>query len=138
MVNRSPLRVLVVDDEPQHRAICRAALEREPDLAYVGEAFHGRRAVELAGSLRPDVVVLDLHMPIMDGFAALPLLRSIVPRAAIVVWSNEGSLQLERAKEAGACDVVRKLAPVEVLVAAIRGCAGKRDSDLVPFDAIRT
>lgn len=112
--------VLVVDDEPRHRELCRLALEQDPDLVFMAEAHNGRRGVELAGRLQPDVVVLDLRMPTMDGLTALPLIRRAAPFARIVVWSGDGPLDLEAALDAGACATVRKLAPLDQLIAAVR------------------
>jgi len=115
------LGVLVVDDEPRHRALCRVALEDHPELVVVAEAHNGRRGVELAGELQPDVVVLDLRMPIMDGLTALPLILRAAPFTRVVVWSGDGPLELQAALEAGAAACVRKLAPVDQLVSVMRG-----------------
>ena len=119
-MERDHIQVLVVDDEPRHRELCRAALETQDDLVLVGEAHNGRRAVELAGQLQPDVVVLDLRMPTMDGLTALPLIRRASPFSRVVVWSGFGPLELAEAMEAGACACVPKVSSVELLVEAMR------------------
>lgn len=116
----SPAGVLVIDDEPRHRELCRAAIEQTRDLVFLGEAHNGRRGVELAARLQPEAIVLDLRMPTMDGLTALPLLRRVAPFARIVVWSGDGPLELEAARDAGAAACVRKVAPVEQLVATLR------------------
>lgn len=114
------MSVLVIDDEPLHRDLCREAVARHDDVEVIAEAHNGRRGVELAARLQPDIVVLDLHMPIMDGLTALPLIRRASPFSRIVVWSGYEPLELEAAMEAGASACVRKVVPVEQLVDVIR------------------
>jgi DNA-binding NarL/FixJ family response regulator len=114
------LGILVVDDEPLHRRLLRSVVEPEVGLRVIGEAHHGRRAVELAAELQPDVVVLDLRMPTMDGLTALPLLRRVSPGSRIVVWSNDDELQRLRSIEAGAAACVRKFDAPALLIAALR------------------
>jgi DNA-binding NarL/FixJ family response regulator len=110
--------VLVVDDEPQHRALCRLALEPFDGIDVIGEAHNGRRGIELADELQPDVVVLDLRMPTMDGLTALPEILRAAPFARVVVWSASGDSPMHRllAMEAGAVACVRKGASLEQLV----------------------
>lgn len=105
-----PIGVLVVDDEPQHRALCRLALEPHEHVEVVGEAHNGRRGIELAAELQPDVVVLDLRMPIMGGLEALPQIREVAPFARVVVWTAapDGPMQRVSAQEAGAAAIVPK------------------------------
>ena len=64
---RGPVRVLVVDDDPDVRAFVRVALGTDPDFLVCGEAANGAEAVNLVSDLRPDVVLLDIRMPVMDG-----------------------------------------------------------------------
>ncbi|MCW2926925.1 MAG: two component transcriptional regulator, LuxR family [Thermoleophilia bacterium] len=119
----SKARVLVVDDEPAHRQLVAAALAHCQDLELAGEAFHGKRGVEQAAELQPDVIVLDLRMPVMDGLTALPLIRRAAPLARVLVWSGNGELDMERAREAGAWGWLGKVSPVEHLVALLRAAA---------------
>jgi DNA-binding NarL/FixJ family response regulator len=81
------LRVLLVDDDPDMRALLEIMLAEDGRFAVVGHASDGAEAVRLAAAEQPDVVVLDLQMPGMDGLTALPLLRKRLPRARIVVVS---------------------------------------------------
>lgn len=83
------VRVLLVDDEPEVRALLKRALTRSDGLAVVGEASDGAEAVRMAGDLAPDLVVLDLNMPGMGGEEALPLLREQLPGAKIAVVSGD-------------------------------------------------
>jgi PAS domain S-box-containing protein len=96
-------RVLVVDDADDLRTLLRARMETRNGLVVVGEAADGLAAVELASELQPDLVMLDLAMPRMDGLEALPLIRAAVPGVRVIVLSgfNQSTLA-EKAIEAGA------------------------------------
>jgi two-component system, NarL family, nitrate/nitrite response regulator NarL len=82
----APMRVLVVDDEPDVRLLLRFQLA-EAGFDVVGEAADGAEAIERCGELAPDAVVLDLLMPRVNGFEAIPLLRSTVPDVRIVAYT---------------------------------------------------
>lgn len=79
--------ILIVDDEPDLRLMLRLALQRDGRFAVCGEANDGAAAVELAEDLHPDVILLDLMMPVLDGWAALPQLQRVAPRSMVVVLS---------------------------------------------------
>jgi DNA-binding NarL/FixJ family response regulator len=81
----SEVRILLVDDDPQFRRLLQLVLRRVEDFACVGEAAEGKAGVEQAERLRPDVVLLDLMMPGMDGFEALPRIREVHPEAAVII-----------------------------------------------------
>ncbi len=100
---KSSHRVLVVDDADDLRTLLRARMETRNGLVVVGEAADGLAAVELASELQPDLVMLDLAMPRMDGLEALPLIRAAVPGVRVIVLSgfNQSTLA-EKAIEAGA------------------------------------
>lgn len=102
-------RVLVVDDERDIRFMLRTMLEAFGQRV-VGEASDGLEAIELARELQPDVVVLDLMMPGLDGFRALPALVEVTPTARIVVCTAKHlePLQEEELRAGGAFDVVIK------------------------------
>jgi PAS domain S-box-containing protein len=102
-------RVLVVDDAEDLRMLLRARMETRNGLTVVGEAADGLAAVELASELQPDLVMLDLAMPRMDGLEALPLIRAAVPGVRVIVLSgfNQSTLA-EKAMEAGADKYVVK------------------------------
>ena len=95
--------VLVVDDAEDLRMLLRARMETRNGLTVIGEAADGLAAVELASELQPDLVMLDLAMPRMDGLEALPLIRAAVPGVRVIVLSgfNQSTLA-EKAMEAGA------------------------------------
>ena len=83
-----PITVLVADDYLPFRVMLRYLLETDPDLEVVGEAEDGCGAIKLAEELHPDVIMLDLAMPVLDGWEAIPLLRERVPNSRIVVLSG--------------------------------------------------
>ena len=95
--------VLVVDDADDLRMLLRSRMEGRRGLTVVGEAADGLAAVELASELQPDLVMLDLAMPRMDGLEALPLIRAAVPGVRVIVLSgfNQNTLA-EKAMQAGA------------------------------------
>ena len=102
-------RVLVVDDAEDLRLLLRVRIETSDSLTVVGEAADGVAAVEQARELQPDLVMLDLAMPRMDGLEALPLIREAVPGVRVIVLSgfDRGSMA-ERALAAGADHYVVK------------------------------
>ncbi len=96
-------------------------LALEPDVMVVGEAGDGAAAVALAQSQLPDVVVMDIAMPGIDGLAATAVLRASIPRSAVVVLSLHDDTQTRaRARDAGAAAFVSKREASETLVDAIR------------------
>ena len=99
------VRVLLADDAADMRDLTRRTLEATGKFTVVGEAANGQEAIDLAVTLQPDVVVLDLAMPVMDGLTALPELRAQAPAALVVVLSGmeaERMAPLARAKGASA------------------------------------
>ncbi len=117
-----PIRVLVADDQPLIRAGFRAIVDDEPDLSVVGEAWDGEGAVRLAGSLQPDVVLMDVRMPHLNGIEAT---RRIVaegdrsPRVLILTTFDLDEYVYDGLR-AGASGFLLKDVPPDDLVAAIR------------------
>ena len=120
----SPISVVVCDDVPELRQLARAALEEGGEMEVVGEAGDGREAIETIERLQPDVVVLDLSMPELDGLEAIPLIHQVAPKAEICVFSGfeEGKVA-EVALSLKASRYVRKGAPLEDLRSAVRELA---------------
>ena len=124
------IRVLLVDDQPVVRRALRLRFHLEPDLEVVGEASTGSEALTLAQTLTPDVVLMDLQMPEMDGIEATAALHRVVPQSAVVILSIYDDTQTRgRAQASGAVAFVEKRGATDSLLSAIRqvaGQAGKR------------
>ncbi len=115
------LRIVLVDDHDQVRQSVRRAIEQRPGLLVLGEARNGIEALELARRLHPDVVLMDLHMPVMDGIEATRNIRRECPDTRVLAFSSsEADADLAAAMEAGASGYVLKGTPVDQLVGAIR------------------
>jgi DNA-binding NarL/FixJ family response regulator len=122
------IRVLTADDHPVVRAGIAAMIANEPDIDIVAEGRDGAEAVALFEAHRPDVVLIDLRMPKLDGVSAIRAIRGIDPNARIVALTTyDGDADIHRALSAGASAYLLKDAMVDELVAAIRTAfAGKR------------
>jgi DNA-binding NarL/FixJ family response regulator len=115
------ITVLLVDDQPAVRAGLRMRLALEGDVLVVGEAESGARALELAPALDPNVILLDIEMPGMDGISAARLLRSVAPNCAILMLSlHDDADTRARAMQAGAAAFVSKHEAGTALPSAIR------------------
>lgn len=107
--NLPRLRVLLADDSPQVRQDLRQLLELSGEIEIVAEAGNGQEAVQLAASLEPDVVVMDLEMPCMSGYEAAHQIKSLFPAMRVVILSvHAGAKEQENARIAGAdCFIVK-------------------------------
>ena len=113
--------LVIADDQGMVRAGFRSLLEAEPDLEVVGEAADGQAAVELVTRLRPDVTLMDIRMPVLDGLAATrQLLEAGVPTRVLVLTTFDLDEYVFAALRAGASGFLLKDAPAEELAAAIR------------------
>lgn len=131
------IRLLVVDDHPVVRAGMVAVLGEEPDLDVVGEASNGAEALALVPRLTPDVVLMDLRMPVLDGAEATARLRSMPDAPHVLVLTTyDTDADIVRAVEAGARGYLLKDAPTAVLTDAIRRAA-RGETVLAPPVAAR-
>jgi DNA-binding NarL/FixJ family response regulator len=111
------IRVLIADDDFAFLESLEALIDRQPELAVVGRAVDGLEAIELAEDLRPDAVVLDLHMPLLDGVSAATRLRRDHPNVCLIALTGDEAPALHRAvREAGADEVLLKSELVDGLV----------------------
>ncbi|MEU8434315.1 response regulator transcription factor [Streptomyces sp. NPDC029216] len=118
------IRVVIADDEPLIRAGIRMILTSAPDIEVVAEGADGREAVELARSHAPDVVLLDIQMPVMDGLTALDELGRAVPGARVLILTTFGEKEnvLRALSGGGAGFLLKDSAPGE-LIGAVRAAA---------------
>lgn len=118
------IRVLLVDDQQLIRAGLRMLCDAEPDIEVVGEAGNGREAITLAGRLAPDVIVMDLRMPGVDGISATSRVLAERPATRVLVLTTFGDDDhLYPALNAGACGFLLKDAPPAELLNGIRRAA---------------
>ena len=111
------IRVLIADDDDAFLRSLQGLIDRQPELAVVGTALDGLQAIELADDLDPDAVVIDLHMPLLDGVTAVARLRRDHPNLCLIVLTGDEAPALHRAvREAGADEVLLKSELVEGLV----------------------
>lgn len=122
------IRVVIADDERLIRSGLRMILTAEPDLAVVAEATDGVEAIEVVRRERPDVVLMDLRMPRIDGTEATrQIMRLVKPAPAVlVVTTFHADREVQAALSAGASGYLLKDAPEERIVAAVRGAAQGR------------
>jgi DNA-binding NarL/FixJ family response regulator len=131
------IRILLVDDQTMFRDGMRVLLSTQPDFQIVGEAADGEQAIHKAAALHPDVVLMDLRMPVLDGAAATRRLRAAQPDVRVIVLTtfNEDAAIFDGLR-AGATGYLLKDAPTEKLYEAIRAAA-RGESFLQPSVASR-
>jgi len=126
-MSAAKIRVLIVDDQPLLRAGFRMILEAEPDIEVVGEGADGRAAVDAVARLHPDVVLMDIRMPVMDGVEATRLLAGAGierPARVLVLTTFDLDEYIVEALRHGASGFLLKDVPPDELIAAIRIVAG--------------
>ena len=128
MVTTRQIKILTVDDHPILREGIAAVIQGEKDMLIVGEASNGREAIEMFRSKRPDVALMDLQMPDMNGIDAIATIREEHPQARIIVLTTyEGDVLARRALKAGATGYILKDMIRTELLGAIRAVhLGKR------------
>jgi NarL family two-component system response regulator LiaR len=136
MTGGDHIRVLVVDDHKVVRTGLRTFISVNEDLDFVGEAGNGEEAIEQCAALRPDVVLMDLKMPVMDGPTAIENIRTRFPDVQIVALTSfDDESMAQRALEAGAIGFLFKDADEDELISAVRLAAKGRG--VVAPEAVR-
>jgi DNA-binding NarL/FixJ family response regulator len=119
--------VVVADDTDDVRMLVRFSLELDGRFDVVGEAVDGREAVDLCATTRPDAVVLDLQMPVLDGGRALPLIRDVSPETVVIMFTAFATEEIARVLlAAGAARVVTKTSRPSDLAHVIYDCVTER------------
>ncbi len=115
------LRVLVVDDHELTRLTLKLAFSRQENLQVVGLASNGQEAVEMVKRYHPDVIILDLHMPIMDGWRASSHIKAIAPNTKIIAYSSVEDTKCQEMRELGSLDAFcKKETPTIELIALVK------------------
>jgi len=119
-----PIRVLIADDQPLIRKMVCAILQQHRQIEVCGEAHDGAKAIEQALRLRPDVVVLNINMPVLNGFDAAREIRTKLPEAGIVILSSNADHHfVEEARKIGVRAYIDKMKAGEALVGAVEAAA---------------
>jgi two-component system response regulator DesR len=115
------IKILLVDDQLMVRKGLRMRLALEPDMVIIGEAGNGREALDLTRVLNPDVIVMDIEMPDLDGITALQILRDTLPDCSVIILSlHDDAQNRARALSSGAKAFVPKQGGASLLVDTIR------------------
>ena len=118
--DNAPVRVVIADDDEAFLEFLRALIDAQPELAVVGTARDGVETLELTEDLRPEAIVVDLHMPRLDGVSAIARLRRDYPSLCVIVLTGDPAPALhEAAREAGADGVFQKGEMLEQLLARL-------------------
>ena len=112
--------ILIVDDNAHvRRAVCEL-FKREEDFTICGEAANGREAIAKALELLPDLIVLDLSMPVMNGLDAARELKQLMPKVPLIMYTMFGDMLQEQARLAGISELISKSQPAAILVSKAR------------------
>jgi pilus assembly protein CpaE len=136
MVESEKIRVVIVDDIAETRENIRKLLQFEPDVDVVGIARTGREAIDISKEVKPDVLLMDINMPDMDGIAATEIIRKMVPFTQIVILSIQNDPNyMRRAMLAGARDFLTKPPTIDELNSAIRraGTMAREERAKIPL-----
>ena len=127
--------ILIVDDKADNRMLLATRIEIDPRLRVVGEAANGSEAIVRARETRPDAVILDLEMPGMDGYTAIPILRTVNPAMRILVFSGYGDTHSHRLEGAAKPDgQVVKGADLRVLMQQLNTLLEEKPDDVMFCD----
>jgi len=115
------IKVLITDDHALFRTGVKTALSHYPDIEFIGEAENGMQLLNLVKFLQPDIILLDIQMPIMDGIAALPEVKKILPNAKIIMLTmNDDVTMISKLMEIGANSYLTKNSESETIYEAIK------------------
>jgi two-component system NarL family response regulator len=117
----APIKILIADDHPVIRTAISSVIGREPNMEVVGEAVNGHSAVKLYRECHPDITLMDINMPIMDGLEAIRTIRAEDPKARVIVLTNfDTDEDVKQGLSAGALGYLLKDSSPEELLETIR------------------
>lgn len=115
------LRILIIDDSSEVRYVMRKVFESEPGLLVCGEASNGKEGIEMAGQVHPNLIILDLSMPVMNGLEAAKILNHSMPSVPLIMFTSFQTPVLEaEAMAAGISRIVVKSGPLAELLNCVR------------------
>ncbi len=117
----SPVRILMVDDFEPWRRFAYSLLRKKPELQVVGEACDGQEAVQKALQLKPDLILMDMHLPRLNGLEAARQIRKLVPESKVIFLTQESSAEVARVARMCARGYVVKASAATELLAAVEG-----------------
>jgi DNA-binding NarL/FixJ family response regulator len=116
-----PVRILIVDDSPAVRTLLRRSLEIQSGWQVCGEAVNGKEGVEKAQAVSPDLIVLDLSMPLMNGLDAARILSQKMPNVPVIMFTSFCTPHMETEMlSAGVAKVISKSGPISDLIESVR------------------
>ena len=116
-----PVRILIVDDSSLVRNLLRQALESQTDWQICGEAANGKEGIDLAQTTSPDLIILDLSMPVVNGLDAARILHQQMPNIPLIMFTTFCTVHLEReALLAGVTKIISKTGPLSDLIEGVR------------------
>jgi DNA-binding NarL/FixJ family response regulator len=118
--------VLIADDNAFIRTALYEFFQREPDFIVCGVAENGREAIEEARRLHPDLIVLDMAMPVMNGLEAARWLKQIMPEVPLIMYSATDEVAQRNARSVGISEIISKSQRVSVLIRAARGLVERK------------
>src|SRR6185503_5108455 len=121
--NEEPIKVIIADDHVLYRAGVKTALSSKKDIKIIAEADNGTHLLNLLKGIQPDVILLDIQMPIMDGITALPEIKRLYPRIKIIMLTMmDDQSMITRLMELGANSYLTKTSDSEIIYEAIKTC----------------
>ena len=124
----NPVRVLIVDDNYACRQALVEAFGREGDFTVCGEAINGRDAIRAARLLRPDLIVLDLVMPAMNGLAAAQVLKRLMPSVPLILYGSSDKIVKIRTRALGRAALIPKADPEDMVANLARTLLAQKDA----------
>lgn len=123
MTEGNKIKIIITDDHALFRAGVKTSIGHYPDVEFIGEAENGMQLLNLVKFLQPDVILLDIQMPIMDGIATLPEVKKILPDVKIIMLTmNDDVSMISKLMEIGANSYLTKNSDSETIYKAIKTC----------------